>query len=234
MTNHAVSNRADLRECTKTMSRHGDRRGQIDDFLGSFETINWLYLLFKCGIKTKTHFEWLLWHWSSLGQLNLEPSWRSVSKKPRTWVFIILFHLYGNKGVSWPIRPQWFNTFIPCAEPFRDGHEGMWVRFGSQGSITLNWHSRYSGTWLYIVNLILRNKLQWNLNQNSYIFMHENVLENIFWKMAAILSRPQHCSVPSICDLFCTLSLLSLHCVPTEQCHSSSCLVVTSGTLMIL
>ena len=29
---------------------------------------------FKCGIKTKTHFEWLLWHWSSLGQLNLEPT----------------------------------------------------------------------------------------------------------------------------------------------------------------
>ena len=116
MTNHAVSNRADLRERTKTMSRHGDRRGQgpfsmsllrvcllafffvffselahcklnwasseqghrkralIADFRGSFETINWLYLLFKCGIKTKTHFEWLLWHWSSLGQLNLEPT----------------------------------------------------------------------------------------------------------------------------------------------------------------
>ena len=39
-----------------------------------FETINWLYLLCKCEIKTKTHFEWLLWHWSSLGQLNLEPT----------------------------------------------------------------------------------------------------------------------------------------------------------------
>ena len=74
MTNHAVSNRADLRERTKTMSRHGDRRGQIADFRDSFETINWLYLLFKCGIKTKTHFEWLLWHWSSVGQLNLEPT----------------------------------------------------------------------------------------------------------------------------------------------------------------
>ena len=74
LTNHAVSNRADLRERTKTMSRHGDRRGQIADFRDSFETINWLYLLFKCGIKTKTHFEWLLWHWSSLGQLNLEPT----------------------------------------------------------------------------------------------------------------------------------------------------------------
>ena len=54
------------------MSRHGDRRGQIAAFRDSFETINWLYLLFECGIKTKTHFEWLLWHWSSLGQLNLE------------------------------------------------------------------------------------------------------------------------------------------------------------------
>ena len=74
LTNHAVSNRADLRERTKIMSRHGDRRGQIADFRGSFETINWLYLFFKCGIKTKTHFEWLLWHWSSLGQLNLEPT----------------------------------------------------------------------------------------------------------------------------------------------------------------
>ena len=39
------------------------------------------------------------------------------------------------------------------AEPLGDGHEGMWARFGSQGSIVLNWHScysgtRYSGTWL--------------------------------------------------------------------------------------
>ena len=24
--------------------------------------------------RVKTHFEWLLWHWSSLGQLNLEPT----------------------------------------------------------------------------------------------------------------------------------------------------------------
>ena len=74
LTNHAVSNRADLRERTKTMSRHGHRRGQIAAFRGSFEMINWLYLHLKYGIKTKTHFEWLLWHWSSLGQLNLEPT----------------------------------------------------------------------------------------------------------------------------------------------------------------
>ena len=44
-----------------------------------------------------------------------------------------------------PIRPRWFHTFCPCAEPLGNGHEGMWARFGSQGSIALNWHSRYSG-----------------------------------------------------------------------------------------
>ena len=74
LNNHAVSNRADLRERTKTVSRHGERRGQIADFRDSFERINWLYSHFKCGIKTKTHIEWLLWHWSSLGQLNFEPT----------------------------------------------------------------------------------------------------------------------------------------------------------------
>ena len=74
LTHHAVCNRADLRERIKTMSRHGERRGQIAAFRDSFETINWLYLISKCGLKTKTHFEWLLWHWSSLGQLKLEPT----------------------------------------------------------------------------------------------------------------------------------------------------------------
>ena len=42
-----------------------------------------------------------------------------------------------------------------------------------------------------IVNWTLRNKLQWNLNWNSHIFIQGNVFENIIWKMAAILSQPQ-------------------------------------------
>ena len=37
----------------------------------------------------------------------------------------------------------------------------------------------------------LGNKLQWNINRNSYIFIHENALENVVCKMASILSRPQ-------------------------------------------
>ena len=59
-----------------------------------------------------------------------------------------------------------------------------------------------------IVNWTLRNKLQWNLNRNSYIFIHENAFENVVWKMAAILSRPQ--------------------CVNTIMCqqHNESCAVI--------
>ena len=42
-----------------------------------------------------------------------------------------------------------------------------------------------------IVNWTPGNRIQWNLNRNSYIFIQENALENVVWKMAAILSRPQ-------------------------------------------
>ena len=88
-----------------------------------------------------------------------DQSWIDCIDITSRWDTFVLFHLYGNKGVSlplWPIRPRWFHTFSPCAEPLGDGHEGMGARFGSQGSIALNWHSRYSGTrysgtWLYIL-----------------------------------------------------------------------------------
>ena len=41
------------------------------------------------------------------------------------------------------------------------------------------------------VNWTLMNKLQWNFNQNSCIFIHGNAFKNVVWKMAAILSWPQ-------------------------------------------
>ena len=88
-----------------------------------------------------------------------DQSWIDCIDITSRWDTFVLFHLYGNKGVSmplWPIRPRLFHTFSPCAEPLGDGHEGMGARFGSQGSIALNWHSRYSGTrysgtWLYFM-----------------------------------------------------------------------------------
>ena len=36
------------------------------------------------------------------------------------------------------------------------------------------------------VNWTLRNKLQWNLDQNLYIFIQENVFENVVRKLVAI------------------------------------------------
>ena len=42
-----------------------------------------------------------------------------------------------------------------------------------------------------VINWTLVNKLQWNINRNLYIFIQENTSENVIWKMAAILSRPQ-------------------------------------------
>ena len=53
----------------KTMSSHGDRRGQTADFRDSVEGTEWMYLLFKCGVKIKPCFEWVIWHWSTLCQL---------------------------------------------------------------------------------------------------------------------------------------------------------------------
>ena len=51
--------------------------------------------------------------------------------------------------------------------------------------------SHYLTQCLNIVKWTLRNKLQWNFNRNSYIFIKENVFENVVCDMAAILSRPQ-------------------------------------------
>ena len=45
--------------------------------------------------------------------------------------------------------------------------------------------------WNNAVNWILRNKLQWNFDENSDIFFQENALESVVRKMAAILSQPQ-------------------------------------------
>ena len=99
-----------------------------------------------------------------------DQSWIDCIDMTSRWDTFVLFHLYGNKGVSlplWPIRPRWFHTFCPCAEPLGDGYEGMWARFGSQGSIALNWHSRYSGTrysgtWLYYRYFSMTMKPSWD------------------------------------------------------------------------
>ena len=57
--------------------------------------------------------------------------------------------------------------------------------------MTLSASSHYLNQCWYIVNWTPRNKHQWNVNRNSYIFIQENPFEHVVWKMVAILSRPQ-------------------------------------------
>ena len=59
------------------------------------------------------------------------------------------------------------------------------------------WHvawtvpSHYLNQYWNIVKWTLRNKFQWNFNQNSNISIQENAFENVVCKMASILSQPQ-------------------------------------------
>ena len=49
----------------------------------------------------------------------------------------------------------------------------------------------YLNQYSNIVDWTPRNKLQRNLSRNLYIFIQENAFENVVWKLASILSRPQ-------------------------------------------
>ena len=57
-----------------------------------------------------------------------------------------------------------------------------------------------------IYNWTLRNKLQWNLKWNSYIFNQKNKFENVIWIMAVMLSQPQ-------CANFTVIELISPACL---------------------
>ena len=52
--------------------------------------------------------------------------------------------------------------------------------------------SHYLNQCWFNVNCNLANKIQWNLKQNSRIFIQENAFENVVCKIAAILCRSQY------------------------------------------
>ena len=49
--------------------------------------------------------------------------------------------------------------------------------------------------WINDVKWNLKNTLQWNVNRNSYIFIHENVPENVVCKIASVSGRPHYVNV---------------------------------------
>ena len=53
------------------------------------------------------------------------------------------------------------------------------------------WECHYMNQCWNVVNWTLGNKFKWNFHPITTIFVQENALDNVVWKMAAILSRPQ-------------------------------------------
>ena len=58
--------------------------------------------------------------------------------------------------------------------------------------------SHYQHQCCKIANWTFGNKLQWNLNSNIKLFIHENVFETVICKIAAILSRGSSAECTSI------------------------------------
>ena len=83
----------------------------------------------------------------------------------------------------------------------------------------------------------LRNKLQWNLNRDSCIFIQENAFGNVIWKIPAILSRPQCDNViwstdrhQRVCSIQIILFTLS---APAQDCVISIGIVLARDTSLV-
>ena len=77
------------------------------------------------------------------------------------------------------------------SSPPRDTYRRQWIASALVQIMTsrLFGAKPLSKLMLCYCQLDLKNKLKWNFNQNTKIFIHENTSENIVCEMAAILSR---------------------------------------------
>ena len=81
-------------------------------------------------------------------------------------------------------------TWLRKSSPPSATYMWQWIR----SAMVQIWFVAYSAPSHYlkqcwiIVNWTLWKKLQWNFNQNTKLFIHENASESIVCKMAAILS----------------------------------------------
>ena len=68
-------------------------------------------------------------------------------------------------------------------------HMRQWIRSALVQIVTFLLPSLYLNQCWVIVNWTLRNKFQWNFNQNTKLFIHENASQNIVCEIMAILPR---------------------------------------------
>ena len=85
---------------------------------------------------------------------------------------------------SWCLRAIWhLNSLRPRDAYMRQYTNHHWF---SQWLVAWSAPSHYPNQFCDIVYWTPGNKLQWNFNKNSYIFIEENAFENVVWKMASI------------------------------------------------
>ena len=75
------------------------------------------------------------------------------------------------------------------------------------------------------MNWTLRNTFQWNFNQSTKLFIHENAFKNIVYEMAAILPRGDELNVHERCTI--NLNLTSA-CISFVQAMNNRALHILS------
>ena len=90
--------------------------------------------------------------------------------------------------------------------------------------------SHYLNQCWNIVNWTVRNKLHWNFNRNSNIFIQEIAFENVVCKMASILYRPQWVIVLLVFFYQCVCLLLVL--IVSSETHKSTSKKPSIGTML--
>ena len=133
------------------------------------------------------------------------------TQRPVMWSFDVFFHLRLTKRLSKQWWGWWFET--PLCPSWRHCNEELINAFkikfqttngwdlATSGGVTWSTSSHYLNQCWNIVNSDIRNRLQWNLKRNSYIFIQENAFENVVCEMVTMLSRPQCVKMgPNPCD----------------------------------
>ena len=133
----------------------------------------------------------------------LKDGWRrSLRKISRRWIirWVRLLVRYITEVTSWLIKwaytsavPLTHLSLVPniCVGVL-DQH---WFR---QWLVAYSAPSHYLNQCWVIVNLNLRNKLQWNFIQHTKLFIHKKASENIVCEMAAILFRGRWNHAPGL------------------------------------
>ena len=149
---------------------------------------------------------------------SFDPLWyETLVVNWQNWLFT-LFHqsrsvlspnLFGQYlGCRWPcsLRRQAIKRAILCLLNMYSTPQGRVTHIcvskltitGSDNGLSPGRHQAIIGTNAGIL-LIGPFRTNWNLNRNSNIFVQENALENVVWKIAAILSQPQYVKVWDLC-----------------------------------